>query len=54
MTNWKTSLAGALSAAIYAALTVAQQGSISPRDIIIAAGVAFVGFFAKDFNVTGK
>jgi len=54
MRNWKTTLSGAISSALYAAITIAQQGTISARDIIIAAGVAFIGYFAKDFNVTGK
>jgi len=54
MRNWKTTLSGAISSALYAAITIAQQGTISARDIIIAAGVAFIGYFAKDFNVNWK
>lgn len=53
MKNWKTTLAGMLSAAGYAALTAMQNGTLEPRDLAIIAGLAAVGVLAKDLNVTG-
>lgn len=53
MKNWKTTLAGMLSAAGYAALTAMQNGTLEPRDLAIIGGLAAVGVLAKDLNVTG-
>lgn len=54
MKSWKTTLFGALVGAIYAVLTTLQTGEVSPKDLIISAGFAFIGVLAKDFNVTGS
>ena len=52
MKNWKTTLTGLGSA--FALLFFAQlQGGIKPKDAALAAGLALVGGFAKDHNVTG-
>lgn len=53
MKNWKTTLAGCLSAGAYAAIAAAQNGTIEPKDLAIIAGLAALGVLAKDLNVTG-
>jgi hypothetical protein len=53
MKNWKTTLAGCVSAALYAGLAILQTGKLDPKDIALAAGIAALGFLAKDLNVTG-
>lgn len=53
MKSWKTTIAGAIGAAIAAAIPLIQTGTIELKDIAIAATLAFIGFFAKDSNVTG-
>ena len=53
MKNWKTTLAGCLSAALYAALTLMQTGKMEPKEIALAAGIAALSILAKDLNVTG-
>ncbi|MCX5828747.1 MAG: hypothetical protein NTV58_12230 [Deltaproteobacteria bacterium] len=51
--NWKTTLAGCVTAGGYAALTAAQQGNIEPNQLAIIVGIAALGALAKDHNVTG-
>ena len=53
MKNWKTTLVGVVSAALYAAVAYIQSGRIEPKEIAIAAGIAALGALAKDLNVTG-
>lgn len=53
MKSWKTTLAGCLSAAAYAAASYASGGAFVLKDLIIAVGVAALGFLAKDLDVTG-
>jgi hypothetical protein len=51
--NWETSLAGlvgAIAVAIYPLLTT---GQFNWNNILIAAIIAVVGYFAKSKNVTG-
>jgi hypothetical protein len=53
MKNWKTTLAGCVSAAIYAVIAAVQAGRIDPKDLAVAGGLAALGILAKDLNVTG-
>lgn len=53
MKNWKTTLAGCGSAAVYAAIAAIQAGTLEPKDLAIIAGLAALGVLAKDLNVTG-
>ena len=53
MKNWKTTLAGALGAALIVALELYQKGTLDVNTILISAAIAAVGFLAKDMNVTG-
>jgi len=52
MKNWKTTLFGFLAGGGYMFLTYLQQG-IKPRDAAIGVGIALLGAFSKDNNVTG-
>lgn len=51
--NWKTTLAGVGAAAGYAALTAMSGGAVAAKDILIAAGIAVLGYLSKDAGVTG-
>lgn len=55
MKNWKTTLAGCLAAAVTAAATgfTATGDTTNWQDYATAAGLAAVGYFAKDSGVTG-
>ena len=53
MKNWKTTLAGCVSAALYAVIAAVQAGKVDPKDLAIAGGLAAIGILAKDLNVTG-
>lgn len=53
MKNWKTTLIGLLTAILNAVLPIVNNGQIQPRDIAVSAGIAALGYFSKDFNVTG-
>lgn len=57
MKNWKTSLLGIAGAIFTACLPIIQNGTFDIHKdwpaLVEAAGVAFFGFVAKDFNVTG-
>lgn len=48
--NWKTTLIGCVIAALNVALTLYQTGTIDGKTLIISAGIAALGVFAKDFN----
>lgn len=51
--NWRTTLAGGLAAAATVALSLAQSGTVDGRTIGCAAGLAFIGYLAKDAGVSG-
>ena len=53
MKNWKTSLFGGLTAALLVILNLLQHGTVDLKTLIIAGGIALLGFVAKDNNVTG-
>ncbi len=48
LSNWKTTLAGAISAAATVALGYVQTGVLDPKTLGIAAGIAAIGYLAKD------
>jgi hypothetical protein len=52
MKNWKTTLFGVLTGFGYLVLQGLQQG-LKPKDVLLGAGIAAMGLFAKDNNVTG-
>jgi hypothetical protein len=51
--NWRTTLAGAAISGAYAAFALAQHGTLSPQELVICFGLAFMGALAKDAAVTG-
>lgn len=56
MKNWKTTLIGSLTAianAILPMLTTGNFDSLQPKDLAVSAGIAAIGWFAKDAGVTG-
>jgi hypothetical protein len=53
LTNWKTTLIGALLAIVVAIQPLITTGSIEWSQVILAALIALLGFLAKDFDVTG-
>lgn len=52
MKNWKTTLIGLLTGGAYLFLQ-ALSGGVKVRDAALATGIAVLGTFAKDHNVTG-
>lgn len=54
MKSWRTTAVGCLTAGLYAVLTAIQAGQIETRDLVIAGGIAILGFLSKDLNVTGS
>ena len=53
MKNWKTTLIGALIAALMVAFNLYQTGTVDIKTILIAAGFTFLGIVSKDFDKTG-
>lgn len=53
MSNWKTTLLGLLTAILNVLLPALSSGSVEPKDMAVSAGIAALGYFAKDSNVTG-
>lgn len=52
MKNWRTTLIGAVTAAIVAVYPIIQTGEISWKNVLEAAVIAAFGAVAKDANVT--
>ena len=50
MNNWKTTLAGAITAALVAIQPLVTTGKLDPHAILIAAAIAALGYLAKDAN----
>ncbi len=48
MKDWKTTAAGLLGGAFYAAVTAIQAGTIEPKDIALAAALGALGYLARD------
>lgn len=53
MANWKTTLLGVLTAILNVVLPALSGGQVAAKDIALSAGLAALGYFAKDNNVTG-
>lgn len=57
MKNWKTTIVGILGAIFTACLPLIQTGAFDIHkdwpSLIQAAGIALLGYLAKDFNVSG-
>jgi hypothetical protein len=51
--NWRTTLVGAAIAGGYTTLTLMQKGTMTPREMLIAFGIAALAAISKDANVTG-
>ena len=52
MKSWKTTLLGVLTGGGYLFLQ-AVSGGVKLRDAALSVGIAILGAFAKDYNVTG-
>ncbi len=48
MKNWKTTLIGALSAVATIVVPLIQAGGVSPINLVLAGGLALLGYFAQD------
>ena len=53
MKNWKTTLVGALLALFIALEPIVTTGEVNWIQVIIAGGIAVLGYLAKDFDVSG-
>lgn len=53
MKNWKTTLAGMVGAATTVLLPLVAGGTVGSKELVSAAVLAALGWFAKDSNVTG-
>lgn len=51
--NWKTTLAGLLTAVALPTIEMISKGSTDGKTIGLSIGIAFIGWFAKDAGVTG-
>ena len=52
MTNWKTTAAGVGLGFLNLFIAAVTTG-VSPKDAAISAGLALIGAYAKDHDVTG-
>jgi hypothetical protein len=52
-TSWKTSILGIIFGLAQALLPLLKAGQYDPTVLIPAAGLALMGLYAKDWNVTG-
>lgn len=53
MKNWKTTFAGVATAICYVGYKLLTKQPVTGEDITLALGMAGLGFFSKDKNVTG-
>ena len=51
--SWKSTLVGALLAAVIAIQPILETGAIDWKRVILAGLVALLGYVVKDGNVTG-
>ena len=54
MKNWKTTLVGAILAAIVAIQPLFDAGEYDYKKLVFAAAIAAFGFLSKDYNVSGQ
>lgn len=52
--NWKTTLVGVCGAIATGGGQLLSSGNLEWKDYVSMAFMTLVGFFAKDFNVSGK
>ena len=53
MKNWRTTVIGALGAAVTVAIQLVQTGAVEPTTLAISVAMAFLGYLAKDAGVSG-
>jgi len=53
MKNWKTTIAGLLTAVALPTLDMIANGTTNTKTIGLSIGIAFIGWFAKDAGVSG-
>tara|TARA_R110000868_G_scaffold33407_1_gene121316 strand:+ start:192 stop:362 length:171 start_codon:yes stop_codon:yes gene_type:complete len=53
MKNWKTTVAGLLTAVALPTLQMISTGTTNTHTIGLSIGIAFIGWFAKDAGVSG-
>lgn len=53
MKNWKTTIAGLLTAVALPTLQMISTGTTDTKTIGLSIGIAFIGWFAKDAGVSG-
>ena len=53
MKNWKTTLIGVAGGLLIAVGGVMTDGAVDFAELAAAVSTALLGFFAKDFNVSG-
>lgn len=53
MKNWRTTIIGAVIAALIVIQGAVSSGTIEWKSVLIAAAVAAFGYVAKDAGVTG-
>jgi len=53
MKSWKTTIVGAILAAIVAIQPIVETGVIDWKKVALAALIAVMGYVAKDADVTG-
>ena len=53
MKNWKTTLAGLLTAVALPTLQMFADGHTDVKTIGLSVGIAFIGWFSKDAGVSG-
>lgn len=53
MRNWKTTLAGFLTAVALPVIDYLQKGGTDIKTLALSAGALIIGWFAKDRDVTG-
>ena len=53
MKNWKTTIAGLLTAVALPTLEMISQGTTNGKTIGLSISIAFIGWFAKDAGVSG-
>ena len=53
MKNWKTTVAGLLTAVALPTLELISNGTTNGKTLGLSIGIAFIGWFAKDAGVSG-
>jgi len=51
--NWRTTIVGAVSAALLAVEPLLTVGTVSKERLIVAGAIGLLGYLAKDAGVSG-